>query len=366
MRYDYLIVGAGFAGSVLAERLASQCDKKILLIDKRAHFGGNAFDARNEESILIHHYGPHLFHTNDASVLAYLSRFTEWMPYAHRVLANVRGSLYQIPVNRNTLNAFFNVRLNSDQEAENFLAEKRIIPAAITNSEDIITSHVGRELFEAFFRGYTKKQWKQEPRQLSPGVCGRLPVRFNTDDRYFHDRHQLMPANGYTEMFRNMLSHKNITFVPETDYRSVSETAYKRLLYTGPIDEFFGYAYGKLPYRSLRFEHTTIREEFVQPVAQINYCDEEIPYTRSCEWKRCTGQKHPYTSVTQEYPSATGEPLYPVPSDENHALYEQYKNESRQLPHVVFAGRLAEYRYYNMDQVISRTLRLFETIATTF
>ncbi len=362
MIFDYLIVGAGFAGSVLAERLASECNKRILLIDRRSHFGGNAYDSRNEAGILIHHYGPHLFHTNDAGVLSYLSRFTDWIPYSHRVLANVRGVLHQIPINRNTLNGFFDVRLATEKEAEDFLARKRIPHASITNSEEIITSHVGEELFEAFFRGYTKKQWMQEPRRLSPGVCGRLPVRMNTDDRYFQDRYQFMPASGYTELFRKMLSHPNITFAADTDFRSVNRNEYKRLIYTGPIDEFYDYTHGKLPYRSLRFEHRTVEGECLQPVAQINYCDEDVPYTRSCEWKHCTGQKHAFTCITREYPSATGEPLYPVPSDENHAMYELYRKENIGLPDVLFAGRLAEYRYYNMDQVVSRTLRLFESI----
>lgn len=364
MRYDYLIVGAGFAGCVLAERLASQLDKRILLIDRRAHIGGNAYDSYNQDGILIHNYGPHLFHTNNQIVVRYLSQFTDWRSYEHRVLASINGKLYPIPINQTTINSFYDIDLQTEEEVKLFLANKRESLPIIRNSEDVIVSQVGREMFEKFFRGYTKKQWQREPHELSSGVCGRIPIRATTDDRYFNDSFQAIPKDGYTELFGKMLRYPNIEFIQNTDYLSVANSInFDRLIYTGPIDEFFDYVHGKLPYRSMKFDHLTIDEEVYQPAAQINYCDEAIEYTRVSEWKYITGQIHHKTAITREFPMIDGDPYYPIPTEENRKVFECYKRDCHRLRNVIFVGRLAEYQYYNMDQVVARTLKVFDLIA---
>lgn len=356
-RFDVLVVGAGFAGSVIAERLASQHDKKVLVVDRRNHVGGNAYDEYDDNGILVHRYGPHLFHTNDMRVVHYLSQFTEWRPYEHRVLAEHEGELFPIPINRTTLNRFFGVSLQTDEEARRFLEGRRMARTEIMNSEDVVISQVGRELFEAFYRGYTRKQWNREPSELAPGVCGRIPVRYSLDDRYFTDRFQAVPLQGYTEMFRRMLSHANVGVELGVDARAVMEqTSFDRMVWTGPIDEYFDHMHGHLPYRSIRFEHMTEHSGLAQPVAQINHSDPSVEYTRVCEWRHITGQQHEHTVLTREYPSSTGEPFYPVPSEHTHRMYKLYEAEARKMKNVTFAGRLAEYRYYNMDQVVARAL----------
>lgn len=357
-RFDALVVGAGFAGSVIAERLASQHGKRVLVVDRRNHVGGNAYDEHDENGILVHRYGPHLFHTNDMRVVQYLSQFTEWRPYEHRVLAAHEGELFPIPINRATINRFFGVSLQTDEQARRFLEGRRLVRAEVRNSEDVVVSQVGRELFEAFYRGYTRKQWNREPSELSPGVCGRIPVRYSLDDRYFTDRFQAVPLHGYTEMFQRMLSHANVVVQLGVDASAVmQQESFDRIVWTGPIDEYFDYIHGHLPYRSIRFEHQTLNVERAQPAAQINYSDHSVEYTRVCEWKHITGQQHEKTVLTREYPSSIGEPFYPIPSDQTQRMYKAYEAESRKLKNVSFTGRLAEYRYYNMDQVVARALR---------
>ena len=271
MKYDYLIVGAGFAGSVMAERLASQQNKKVLLVEKRGHIGGNAYDEYDEHGILIHKYGPHIFHTNSVEVFNYLSQFTEWIPYEHQVLAKHNDNLYPIPINRITLNKLYNLNLKTDQEVEEFYDSVKEKRNPILNSEDIIVNKVGIDLFEKFFKNFTKKQWNLEPKELSASVCGRIPVRINDDCRYFADKYQFMPKNGYTKMFERMLSNKKIEFVLNTDYKTIlSDVNFNKLIYTGPIDYFFDYQHGKLPYRSIRFEFENHDSTDFQPVAQIN------------------------------------------------------------------------------------------------
>lgn len=361
--FDYLIVGAGFAGSVLAERLAAGSGKRVLLIDRRPHIGGNAYDHYNEDGILVHRYGPHIFHTNSAQIAEYLSRFTQWRPYEHRVLAQVGGMLVPIPINLTTINKLYGLDLAPDQ-VEAFLAAKAEPVATIRTSEDVVVSRVGRELYEKFFRGYTRKQWGMDPSELDKSVTARVPTRTNTDDRYFGDSFQNMPLHGYTRMFENMLDHPNIKIMLNADFREVAhEVSYDRLIYTGPIDEFFDFRFGQLPYRSLRFRHETLDREQLQPVAVVNYPDEKVPYTRVTEYKHLTGQRHPKTSVTFEYPSAEGDPYYPVPRPENAELYRKYQKLADQAPDVFFVGRLATYRYYNMDQVVGQALALYGRLA---
>jgi UDP-galactopyranose mutase len=357
--YDYLIVGAGFAGSVLAERLASQHEARVLLIDRRPHVGGNAYDEPNEDGILYHKYGPHIFHTNSQQVVDYLSQFTKWRPYEHRVLATVRGQLVPIPINRTTLNKLFGLDLQTDEQAAEYLASRAEPVDDIQTSEDVVINAVGRELYELFFRGYTRKQWGLDPSQLDKQVTSRIPTRTNTDDRYFTDTFQAMPLHGYTAMFERMLDQPLIEKRLGTDFRDLKDEAHEiaeHIIYTGPIDEYFDFRFGKLPYRSLKFDHRTLQEEWHQPVAVVNYPDEAVPHTRVSEYKHLTGQQAPVTTITYEYPSAEGDPYYPIPRAENQALYKRYEALADATDNVTFVGRLATYRYYNMDQIVGQAL----------
>jgi UDP-galactopyranose mutase len=359
--FDYLIVGAGFAGSVLAERLARVCDKNVMIIDRRPHIGGNAYDHYNEHGVLVHKYGPHIFHTNSREVFDYLSQFTTWRPYEHHVLASVDGQLLPIPINLDTLNRLYGLNMNSF-EAENFLnsvAEKR---EHIRTSEDVVVNRVGRELYEKFFRNYTRKQWDMDPSELDAAVTARVPVRTNRDNRYFTDTYQCMPQNGFTRMFENMLDHPNIKILLNANYREIRKIIpHKRLIFTGPIDEFFDFRFGKLPYRSLEFKHETVNRPVFQAEAVVNYPNEQA-YTRITEFKYLTGQEHPKTSIVYEYPQASGDPYYPVPRPENAEIYKRYKGLAEATPSVHFVGRLATYKYYNMDQVTAQALMTFKKL----
>ncbi|NLD69756.1 MAG: UDP-galactopyranose mutase [Limnobacter sp.] len=361
--FDYLIVGAGFAGCVLAERLASQLDSSVLIVDRRTHVGGNAYDRHDAAGILMHPYGPHIFHTNSQKVLDYLSRFTDWRPYEHRVLADVGGRLLPFPINTTTLERLYGVRLDADAAAA-FLASRATPMAEVRSSRDVVVSQVGEELYRLFFEGYTRKQWGRDAAQLDKSVASRVPARTDADDRYFVDKFQCMPLHGYTRMFERMIDHPKIRFMPGTDYADVRRSIdHAHLIYTGPVDEFFGHCYGRLPYRSLRFEHTTLDREWLQPVAVVNYPSPDVPYTRTTEYKHLTGQSHARTSVTREYPTDAGDPYYPVPAPENAALYRRYEQLAERTPGVTFTGRLGTYRYYNMDQVVAQSLSVFARIA---
>ncbi|HYD45255.1 MAG TPA: UDP-galactopyranose mutase, partial [Phenylobacterium sp.] len=351
--FDYLIVGAGYAGSVLAERLSAGLGKRVLLIDRRNHIGGNAYDEKNEAGVLMHRYGPHIFHTNSEEIFGYLSRFTEWRPYEHRVLASLpEGHLVPMPINRTTLNTLYGLSLKTDEEAEAFLASRAEPIERIRTSEDVVVSKVGRDLYERFFRGYTRKQWGMDPSELDKSVTARVPTRTNADDRYFTDTFQAMPLNGYTRMFENILDRDGITIETGVDFDDVrDEAVYDQLIYTGPVDEYFDHRFGPLPYRSLAFEHVTLDQAQFQPVGTVNYPDEATPYTRISEYKHMTGQVCDKTTVTYEYPRAEGDPYYPIPRPENQALYKQYEALALATPDVHFVGRLATYKYYNMDQV---------------
>jgi UDP-galactopyranose mutase len=360
--FDFLVVGAGFAGSVLAERLASQANKTVLVVEKRTHIGGNAYDCYDDAGVLIHKYGPHIFHTNSAEVFDYLSRFTAWRPYQHRVLASVDGQLVPMPINLDTVNRLYGTRFTSFELQEFFrsVAEPR---DPIRTSEDVVVSRIGRELYEKFFRTYTRKQWGLDPSELDAAVTARVPVRTNRDDRYFTDRYQVMPVHGFTRMFERMLAHPKIKILLNTDYCEIKDVIpYREMIYTGPIDEFFDCCYGKLPYRSLEFRFETLPVPRLQPVAVVNYPN-DYAYTRTTEFKFLTGQDHPKTTLVYEYPRAEGDPYYPVPRPENAELYRRYKALADATPGVYFVGRLATYKYYNMDQVVAQALAEFERIS---
>jgi UDP-galactopyranose mutase len=361
--YDWLIVGAGFAGSVLAERLANIRQDTVLLIDRRPHVGGNAFDEYNAEGLLVHRYGPHIFHTNSDTVFDYLSDFTAWRPYEHRVRAFVGQKLVPIPINLDTVNLVFGLSLESPSDLERFLAQRAERCAEVRTSEDVVVSKIGRELYDLFFRHYTRKQWGLDPSQLDKSVTARLPVRMSHDDRYFTDRHQCMPLLGYTAMFNRMLSNPNIEVLCGVDYAELQRRGVqaRRTVFTGPIDEYFKRCFGALPYRSLAFEHFTRNVEWQQPVAVVNYPQDE-PFTRITEYKHLTGQVHPRTAITFEYPSATGDPYYPIPRQENRLRYSRYERLGSGRDDVFFVGRLATYQYYNMDQVVAQALATFRRI----
>lgn len=361
-RYDYLVVGAGFAGSVIAERLAAGLGRSVLVCDRRDHVGGNAYDHRDDAGILVHKYGPHIFHTNSPEIFRYLSRFTAWRDYEHRVLASVGGELLPIPINLDTINRLYGLNL-SEEEMPAFLAARAEPILEPRTSEEVVLSRVGRDLYEKFFRNYTRKQWGIDPSQLDAQVTARIPVRTNRDDRYFTDRFQAMPKQGFTRMFENMLDHTNIDLALAADYRELrDEVEFGELIYSGPVDEFFNYRFGKLPYRSLQFEHRTLDQEWLQPVAVVNYPNEHL-YTRITEFKHLTGQTHRKTSIVYEYPRAEGDPYYPVPRPENAAIYARYRALAQDCPNVRFVGRLGTYRYYNMDQVVGQALTVARKIA---
>jgi UDP-galactopyranose mutase len=363
-RYDVMVVGAGFAGAVMAERLAREGGKRVLVVDRRPHIAGNAYDRLDDAGVMIHQYGPHIFHTNSDEIFDYLSRFTEWRRYEHRVLADVDGRLVPMPINRTTLNALYDLDLRTDADVEAFLASRAEPVEPIRTSADVVISKVGRELYETFFQGYTRKQWGMDPSELDKSVTSRVPTRTNTDDRYFTDSHQAMPLHGFTRMFEAMLDHPNIDVMLGVEYRQVRDAyPHDHLVFTGPIDEYFDYRYGRLPYRSLQFRHETLDQEWLQPVAVVNYPDEATPHTRITEYKHLTGQTSDKTSITYEYPAAEGDPYYPIPRDENQALYKRYEALAIAEPDVSFVGRLATYRYYNMDQVVGQALATYRRLA---
>ncbi|MBT9391952.1 UDP-galactopyranose mutase [Hymenobacter sp. NST-14] len=362
--FDYLIVGAGFAGSVLAERLATRSNKKVLVVDKRNHIAGNAYDHYNEDGILVHKYGPHIFHTNSREVFEYLSDFTDWRPYEHRVLASVDGQLVPMPINLDTINKLYGLSLNSFEVEQFFESQAEDVPV-IRTSEDVVVSKVGRQLYEKFFKNYTRKQWGLDPSELDKSVTSRVPTRTNRDDRYFTDTYQAMPLHGYTRMFERLLDHPNIKVMLNTDYHDIIDfIPFREMIFTGPVDEFFDFRYGKLPYRSLEFKHETLNTETHLAAPVVNFPNDNL-YTRITEFKALTGQQHPKTAIVYEYPKAEGDPYYPVPRLENAELYNQYKKLADETPNVHFVGRLATYKYYNMDQVVAQALTLYKKLTTT-
>jgi UDP-galactopyranose mutase len=359
--FDHLIVGAGFAGSVLAERLATQLGRRVLLCDKRPHVGGNAYDHYDDHGLLVHKYGPHIFHTACPKIFRHLSQFTDWRPYEHRVLASVEGKHLPFPINVDTVNRLYGLHM-TPEEMEGYFARIAEPVGHARTSEEAVVGKIGRDLYEKFFRNYTRKQWGLDPSQLDAAVAARVPARANHDDRYFTDEFQAMPRHGYTRLFENMLDHKNITVALNADYRDVmSEVSFKEMIYTGPVDAFFDHRYGELPYRSIDFKFETHDVEYFQPAAVVNYPNEHA-YTRITEFKYLTGQSHRKTSVVYEYPTDQGDPYYPVPRPENAELYRRYKALADATPDVRFVGRLATYRYYNMDQVVGQALAVFEQI----
>jgi len=350
-----LVIGAGFSGTTIA-RVLADTGHSVQIIDRRPHIAGNAYDALDSAGVLIHHYGPHIFHTNSERVFQFLSRFTEWRPYEHRVLGVVDGKPYPFPINRDTLNQLYGQNLD-EAGAADWFERVREVREQVRTSEDVVLNSVGRDLYEKFFLNYTRKQWGLEPSELKAGVASRIPVRTNSDDRYFTDTFQAMPLHGYTRMFERMLDHPNISVQLGIDFNDIRVSVSANLIvYTGPIDAYFNHCFGPLPYRSLRFEHEHLPgiSQF-QPVGTVNYPNDH-EFTRITEFKHLTGQEHRGTSIVREYPQAHGDPYYPIPRDKNEALLKRYEQLAAQEANVSFVGRLAQYRYYNMDQVVAAAL----------
>ncbi len=363
-QFDYLIVGAGFAGAVLAERLASQRGHSCLVVDRRPHLGGNAHDGYHRDGVLLHTYGPHYFSTNSDRVRDYLSQFTAWHPVEYKILSWTDGRYWPFPINLNTYEQLVGHPATSG-EMTAALAQWRVPIENPQNSEEVILAQVGPALYEKFFKNYTRKQWRREPRELDASVCGRIPIRTNRDDRYLSERFQALPAEGYTRMFERILDHPRIELRLGTDYRDVlPHIRFGRMIYTGAIDEYYGHCHGPLPYRSLRFEPETIEQEFFQPAVQVNFPNDHA-FTRIVEIKHATGQRIPRTTIVREYPADFGpgrEPYYPIPAPDAKALYEKYAALAATEKNISFIGRLAAYRYYNMDQVVALALAEFDRL----
>jgi UDP-galactopyranose mutase len=357
-----LVVGAGFAGATCARQLA-EAGSAVTVVDRREHIGGNAYDHLDAHGVLVHRYGPHIFHTNSEKVFAFLSRFTEWRLYEHRVLAQVGELQLPIPINRTTINRLYGLDLDEAGVAA-YLEGVREPREPLASSEDVVLNSVGRHLCDTFFRGYTRKQWGRELSELSAGVAARIPTRTNDDDRYFTDRFQGMPLHGYTAMFARLLDHPGITVRTGTDHRDVrAEQAWDHVVFSGPVDEYFDFRLGKLPYRSLRFEHRHIADSdgTVLPVGTVNHPNAHA-YTRETEFRHLTGQEHSGTSLVREFPTDEGDPYYPIPAAANEALFKRYQALADAEPGVTFVGRLAQYRYYNMDQVVAAALHACEAL----
>lgn len=373
MKYDYLIVGAGYSGCVLAERIATKLNKKCVIVEKRNHIGGNCYDYYDDNGVLIHKYGPHIFHTQMKKVWDYLSEFTEWIPYEHRVKAVIDGKEVVVPFNFNSIHDVFSKE--KAEGLEKLLIETYgsgvkipILKLRETSNEDL--KALAEFIYEKIFLGYNLKQWGMKPEELDPSVSGRVPVFLSRDDRYFQDSYQAIPKHGYTKMFEKMINHKNISVMLQTDYKDIiNEIEYKSMIYTGHIDYYYDFKLGRLPYRTLNFNFETLDMEFFQSGAQINYPNDH-KYTRITEFKHLTKQPHAKTTIAYEYPEeyvfGKNDPYYPIPNKENLELFEKYKELANKEKNVYFVGRLADYKYYNMDQTVGVALQLFEKkIATS-
>ena len=359
MKFNYVVVGAGIAGLTIAERIANVLDEKVLVIEKRNHIGGNVYDSYNEDGILIHNYGPHIFHTNDEDVYGYLSKFTKWNDFWHRVLSYVDGNLVPMPISAETINKLYNLNLSCD-EVEGFLNKKAVKVDDITSSKDVAISKVGTDIYEKMFKNYTIKQWGVDPSELDTSVISRIPVRLNRDTRYFADKYQGMPKDGYTKLCENMVRNNNIKILLNTDYKEIiNYIQYEKLIYTGPTDYFYDYKYGKLAYRSINFQFETLDTQSFQESPVVNYPN-DYDYTRITEFKKLTGQQNDKTTILKEYPSGEGEPYYPFPTKEHKEHFAKYKKDMEAEEKVIFLGRLAQYRYYNMDAVVRSALDVFE------
>ena len=352
---DIVIVGAGIAGITLARRYAEEYNKKVLIVERKSHIGGFCYDYRNAEGILVHKYGPHIFRTDSNKVYSFLSRFTKWYDYQHKVLAYVGGKYYPMPINLDTVNSFLNTNYSSDTVMEYF-SQVKTQPSAVDNVKDVVESQVGEVFYKAFFEEYTRKQWGEEPSKLPVDIISRIPIRTNRDDRYFTSKYQGVPKEGYTSLFNSMLDHPNIKILLNTDFKEVkNEIVWDKLFYSGSIDEYFDYVYGRLPYRCVSFDVEEVEQEYYQPVAVVNYPN-NYDYTRITDYKYFTKNESKTTVIAKEYPSAIGEPSYPIPLRQNLELYQKYRKIDTQ--NITFIGRLGKYKYYSMEQIVEEILEM--------
>jgi len=366
IKVDCLVVGAGFSGATVAERFAEGHNKKVLVLEQRDHIGGNAYDCPDQQGVFTHKYGPHIFHTNGTRIWEYLSRFTQWRPYEHHVLAQVAGRLVPVPFNLNSLHALFPASEADRMERlliEHYAEGARVPILKLRDSANEQLRELADYVYRNIFLGYTVKQWNLKPEELSPSVTARVPVVVSRDDRYFQDTYQAMPLDGYTALFQRMLDHPNIEVQTGADFFELKEKIRaEHVFFTGPIDAYFEYRYGKLPYRSLKFKHSNLAQQRYQSVGTVNYPN-DYDYTRITEFKHISGQRHPHTAIVHEYPSSEGDPYYPVPCSENEQLYKRYRELAERETGITFIGRLANYRYYNMDQVVAAALSCIGTPA---
>ena len=366
MKVDFLIVGAGLAGCVIAERITNVLNKSVLLIDKRPHVGGNIYDYPDKNDILIHKYGPHAFHTSNKAVWDYLSNFTDWHCYFHKVKAVIDGMEVPVPFNLNSINQVFPLKLASkleDKLINNFGFNIKIPILKLKNTDDADLKFLADYVYNKVFLGYTMKQWGLSPEQLDESVTSRIPVYISRDDRYFQDKYQGIPLNGYTALINNIINNKLINVELNSAFNDIkNNVSYKHLIFTGPIDEYFNFKYGELPYRSLSFKLRAMNTEYYKATAQTNY-PENYDFTRITEFKHFLDRKSPVSPIAFEYPEAfnhKNEPYYPIPNSESAEKYQRYEEDAKELSNITFLGRLAEYKYYNMDQIVERTLKVFD------
>jgi len=366
MKADIVIIGAGISGAVLAQKYAA-IGKKVLIIEKRNHIAGNCYDYIDDNGILVSKYGAHLFHTNDQQVWDYVNKFCQWYKWEHKVIADVEGKLIPIPVNITTVNKLFDAGIASEAEMADWLDKNREFIASPKNGKEAALNKVGAVLYEKMFRHYTKKQWDKYPEELDASVLDRIPVRTNYDDRYFSDTFQALPEGGYTKLFEAILNHPNIEILLDTDFFDIRDdvSGYEKLFYTGPIDRFFEFKHSledKLEYRSINFVSETIDTEYFQQNSVVNYPGNEVEFTRIIEYKHFGNQQSSKTTVVKEFTTDEGDPYYPVPNDKNQLIYEKYRKDAEALTDVYFVGRLANYKYFNMDQAFKNALDLFSQL----
>ena len=376
--FEYVVVGAGFAGSVIAERIANVLNKRVLLIERRRHIGGNCYDYRDKNGIIVHKYGPHLFHTNHKDVFQYLSNFTDWDIYHHRVLAFIDGKKVPIPFNFNSMDMLFPEVLSKkiqEKLLKKYPYGSKIPILELKKEKDEDLSFLANFIYEKVFKNYTAKQWNMKPEDIDSEVTARVPVFIGKDDRYFSDRYQAIPKEGYTKIFERMLNHKNIKIMLNTDYKEVMNIDIEnkkiylfgnefkgRFIFTGMIDELLEYRFGKLPYRSLDLRFETVEKEYFQEVATVNYPN-DYDFTRITEFKHIHPVESKKTTILKEYPKNYKEgdiPYYPVFTQENREKYKLYREFAKEFKNLILLGRLADYRYYDMDDIVKKALDTFE------
>ena len=366
---DVIIIGAGPVGCVLANKISTELGLNCLIIEQRKHVAGNCYDEKNNKGVLYHKYGPHYLRFKSKRIFKFLSNFTEWIPGDYIVQSYVDKILYPFPINLDTLEKFFNIKFKSKNDAINFINSKKIKIKNPKNSEDLILSKLGSEIYEKFYKNYTIKQWGIHPRKLSSSITGRVPIRLNRDPYYVNEKLKFMPKHGFTKMFETMINNKNIKLCLNTNFFKIRNNVKfsKFMIYTGTPDKFFNFKYGKLNWRSLNFKFETYKKDFIQNSVQYNFPN-DYNFTRKVEIKHVTKQKTSYTVISKEYPNSKGDPYYPIINDQNLNKFNKYKKliDEAENQNIFFEGRLAQYKYFNTDEVIERALDLFNILKNKY